>query len=172
VFLLGIRIHIDYDKCSGCGLCEIVCALKHEGTVWPEASRIRVFEFVPGITVPSVCQQCPDYPCVEACPTEALSVDEETGAVLVNDDKCILCGLCVDACPGRIPRLNRVKATALICDLCGGDPECVKVCSITHSALTIVKDESPAMRKVYVQDPRKVTAELSAKKYVSFLKGG
>ena len=170
---MGIRIHVDYDKCTGCGLCEIACSLKHEGSLWPEASRIRVFEFVPGITIPAVCQQCPDYPCVKACPTKALSVDEKTGAVIVNDDKGILCGLCVDACPGKIPRLNRVKATVMICDLCGGNPECVKICSLAnHNALSIVKDEPPAMRKVYLQDPKKVTAELSAKKYTTFLRGG
>ncbi|MEM2207028.1 MAG: 4Fe-4S dicluster domain-containing protein, partial [Sulfolobales archaeon] len=108
--------------------CEVVCALKHEGIIWPEASRVRVFEYVPGITIPQLCSQCSDYPCVNSCPTNALSVDEATGAVKVDESKCIKCGSCVEACPGRIPRILPHKNAVLICDLCGGDPECAKVC--------------------------------------------
>ena len=78
----------DYLKCSGCRKCEIACSLFHENKIWPEASRIRVFMLVPGVEVPHLCAQCDDYPCVESCPVNALSVSEETGAVLVDKEKC------------------------------------------------------------------------------------
>ncbi len=46
-------ILVTPDKCSGCRLCEIACSLEHEGIIWPEASRIRIFELLPGgINVP------------------------------------------------------------------------------------------------------------------------
>ena len=35
--------------------------------------------------------------CVEECPSEAISMDEEKA--LVNPEACIDCGVCIDACP-------------------------------------------------------------------------
>jgi Fe-S-cluster-containing hydrogenase component 2 len=58
--------------------------MKHEGWMWPEASRVRVFMPFPGVEVPHLCAQCKDYPCVGSCPTQALSTDADTGAVLVE----------------------------------------------------------------------------------------
>jgi Fe-S-cluster-containing dehydrogenase component len=118
----------DYIKCSGCRLCEIACTMKHEGRIWPEASRIRVFMLVPGAEVTHLCAQCSDYPCVSSCPADALSVNDGTGAVIVDEEKCTSCGACIKACPGQVPHLHPEKRHALICDLCGGDPECAKIC--------------------------------------------
>ncbi len=139
-----IWILVDVEKCSGCRLCEFACSLKHEGVVWPEASRIKVFEYAPAIIVPHLCRQCPDYPCVKACPTEALSVDESTGAVIVDAGRCVLCRRCIEACPARVPRIIKGKSHVLICDLCGGEPECVKVCQDAgYNALKVVPRPGP-----------------------------
>lgn len=35
--------------------------------------------------------------CVEACPSEALKVEDEK--ICVDEDACVDCGLCVDECP-------------------------------------------------------------------------
>jgi len=123
-----IWIDRDYMKCSGCKLCEIACSLKHEGQIWPEASRVRVFMLIPGIEIPHLCVQCYDYPCVSSCPSKALSVDEKTGAVLVDNKVCTACGVCIQKCPGRVPHLHPNRKHVVICDLCGGEPECVKIC--------------------------------------------
>ena len=161
-----VWIHIDPLRCSGCRLCEVACSLKHENIIWPEASRIRVFEFIPAINIPTTCAQCPDYPCVKACPTDALSVDEDTGAVLVNEEKCIRCGLCIKACPGDIPRIPRGKPSVVICDLCGGEPECVKVChEAGYNALTIVKGEYRYIYKTSLSDPLTRSKEIAKKVY-------
>lgn len=79
--LSKVWIGRDYERCSGCRRCKIACSLSHEGLIWPEASRIRVFMLVPGVEVPHLCFQCEDYPCIDACPTGALSINPETGAV-------------------------------------------------------------------------------------------
>lgn len=42
------------------------CSMEHEGWMWPEASRVRVFMPFPGVEVPHLCAQCQDYPCVDA----------------------------------------------------------------------------------------------------------
>jgi Fe-S-cluster-containing dehydrogenase component len=66
---------------------------------------------------------------VAACPTEALYRSEVTGAVLLHADECIGCAACVDACPFGVATLHPETGLALICDLCGGDPACVKRCA-------------------------------------------
>lgn len=156
-----VWILVDYNLCTGCRLCEIACSIKHEGVIWPEASRIKVYEPYPGIPVPSLCVQCPDYPCVESCPTRALRVDEATGAVLVDPGLCTLCGKCIEACPGNIPRVVKGLSYVLICDLCGGDPECVKACSMAgYNALKLVKKPAASTIKLYARKPYTVANEL------------
>ena len=84
---------------------------------------------VPGAEIPHVCTQCSNYPCVGSCPVKALSVDEKTGAVNVDNEICIACGACIKACPGEVPHMHPEKNHIIICDLCGGDPVWVKACS-------------------------------------------
>jgi len=160
-----IWIARDPSKCSGCRKCEIACSLFHEKCVWPEASRIRVFMLVPGVEVPHFCVQCEDYPCVEACLVNALSVSSETGAVLVDEGKCTGCGMCIKACPGKIPHLHPTKNYILICDLCGGDPQCVKACQEGGwNALKIVSRKDYAY-EVYARTPEEITEDLVVKFY-------
>ena len=162
-----VWIFRDYLRCSGCRRCEIACSLHHEGKMWPEASRIRVFMLVPGVEIPHFCVQCHDHPCVSACPVEALSVDRETTAVLVDREKCTSCGLCVKACPGNIPYLHPGDNKAVICDLCGGDPECVKVCQEARfDALCVTKQrrdwaEKDLNRKLFAQTPEELTKDVA-----------
>ncbi|RLG75209.1 MAG: 4Fe-4S dicluster domain-containing protein [Thermoprotei archaeon] len=156
----------DFERCSGCRLCELACSLKHEGEVWPEASRIRVIEVVPGITIPHLCTQCPDYPCVSACPFNALSVDKSTGAVVVDEGKCTACGKCVDACPGKIPRIVKGKPSVIICDLCGGDPECVKACEKAgFGALKVIPRPEESTIMFYARTPKEAAKLLVKKLY-------
>jgi len=150
----------DPLRCSGCRLCEVACSLHHEGTVWPEASRIRVFELYPGVDVPQTCAQCRDYPCIKACGQAALRVDEKTGAVIVDEAKCTGCGDCVRACPGKVMRLHPKTGKAMVCDLCGGEPECVKACQDAgFHALQVVPYESVAL-KIYSIFPEEVARRL------------
>ncbi len=157
----------DFLKCSGCRRCEIVCSLHHEGRIWPEASRIRVFMLVPGVEIPHLCAQCNDYPCVPACPVEALSVDDDTLAVLVDKEKCTGCGECIKACPGNIPFLHPEDNKAVICDLCGGDPECVKVCQEARfDALVLIRQNKEAAkrdvnRRLFAQTPEEFTKDVA-----------
>ncbi|MEM1580891.1 MAG: 4Fe-4S dicluster domain-containing protein [Candidatus Bathyarchaeia archaeon] len=165
-----IWIYREYGNCSGCRRCEIACSLSHEGKIWPEASRVRVFMLVPGIEVPHLCAQCHDYPCVEACPTGALSTSKETGAVIVDRDKCTGCGACIRECPGRIPFLHPSDGKAVICDLCGGDPQCVRVCQeAKFDALWVVKEEKIGWgsfnRKLFAQMPEELTKDVAINLY-------
>jgi len=139
-----VWINRNHVLCSGCRRCEIACSLFHEKQIWPEASRVRVFMFVPGVEIPHLCFQCNDPECIEACPEGALSVDEQTKAIRVDDSLCTACGLCIDACPGRVPHLHPDGNSIVICDLCGGDPECVKTCQEGKWNALTLGDESLA----------------------------
>lgn len=116
------------DYCSGCRICELVCAFAHEKTSNPKKARIRVVHVGLGIDYPIVCRQCSVPKCAEKCPTDAIMRNENTGLVSVVEEKCIGCGVCIESCPFGAITLHPDKGTALLCDLCGGDPQCVKYC--------------------------------------------
>lgn len=132
-------IMIDPDKCTGCGLCEMVCSLKHEGECNPTLSRIKIVKGALFISVPVTCQQCGTPLCREVCPLDAIHRDSETGAYLVDAERCVGCRLCVIACPLGAIEIHPYEHLAMNCDLCGGDPMCVKFC--LPEALTYVSEE-------------------------------
>jgi len=160
-----IWIARELSRCSGCRKCEIECSLFHEKRIWPEVSRIRVFMLIPGAEFPHFCAQCEDYPCVKACPVKALSISKKTGAVLVKKSACIACGKCIDACPGRIPHIHPTKNYVLICDLCRGNPKCVKVCQ--EGGWNVLKKVSRGNRPyhLYARTPEETTKNLALKMY-------
>ena len=164
-----IWIARDFANCSGCRRCEVACTLYHEGRIWPEASRIRIFMLTPTLEIPHLCAQCDDAPCIESCSVEALSIDEDTGAIIVDKEACTGCGNCIEACPGDVPTIHPTENYALICDLCGGDPECVKVCSEgRYNALWIAKKVKSVSYKLYAKKPEEIVKELAHKFYKEF----
>jgi len=125
---------------------------------------------VPGVEIPHLCAQCDDYPCVKSCPVDALSVSDKTSAVLVYKEKCISCGKCVDACPGQVPFMHPESKKAVICDLCDGDPECVKTCQKANfDALSLVKEPHEGFggpsHKLFTREPEDITKDVANKLY-------
>jgi Fe-S-cluster-containing hydrogenase component 2 len=154
-----------FSRCSACRRCEIACSLSRENRIWPEASRIRVFMLVPGVEFPHFCAQCEDYPCVKSCQFKALSISKRTGAVIVKAEKCTACGKCIDAYPGRIPHMHPREKHILICDLCGGDPKCVKTCQ--EGGWNVLKKVRRGNRPyhLYARMPDEVTRDLASRFY-------
>lgn len=62
------------------------------------------------------------------CPVDAIVRDETTGAVVIDEGKCTGCGICSEYCFLGVIRVEAEKRKAVKCDLCGGDPVCVKEC--------------------------------------------
>ena len=116
---------------------------------------------VPGVEIPHLCFQCEDYPCVEACTSEALSINSKTGAIKIDDSKCISCGLCIDACPGDVPHLHPGKDTIVICDLCNGTPKCVEVCQKGRwNALMTIPKTDISNIKILAKTPKDLTIKV------------
>lgn len=126
------RVVHNQDLCSGCRTCEIVCSVFHEKAASSEMARMYVFKDVMNacITDVQMCKHCAGAECVATCPTQALHVDPDTGARVIDEAKCIGCQLCMMACPLEPKRIkyNPAKNVCYKCDLCGGDPQCVKFC--------------------------------------------
>ncbi|MEM2907632.1 MAG: 4Fe-4S dicluster domain-containing protein [Candidatus Hadarchaeales archaeon] len=118
-------VFCDPEKCTGCRTCELVCSGVHEKVFNPKKSRIRVLRREPAIDVALTCRQCADPPCARACPSGAIR-RTKTDVVEVDAARCIGCSLCVEACP--FGAISIIKGKAAKCDLCGGDPACVKQC--------------------------------------------
>ena len=124
-------LHVDHQKCTGCQLCELVCAVWHDGISNPIRSRIRVVKWeAEGLYIPMTCQQCQDAPCLNVCPVKAISRNEESERVAVDCDVCIGCRSCVNACPFGAMNFNPIDRKIFKCDLCEGDPQCVRFCEV------------------------------------------
>jgi len=124
-------IVVDAKKCTGCRICELACSLYNEKECNPEKSKIRVIRSEEeGIiyNVPVLCQQCEQPLCMELCPVKAIYRNPETGAVLVNQEKCIGCRRCVFVCPFGGIAVDPHKEYAVKCTLCEGEPKCVEFC--------------------------------------------
>ncbi len=132
---------IDLDNCVRCHACEVACREEHnlafEGgprwcrimTVGPrQAAGELQMDFIP-----VMCFHCDEPACAEFCPVGAISKGED-GVVLVDEDVCTGCRLCVYGCPHGVMAYNEATRTAGHCDLCavrrsgGLEPSCVQHC--------------------------------------------
>jgi len=120
---------IDYEKCTGCRLCELVCSVKHEGVSNPARSRIKIVKWEwEGRYVPMSCQQCESAPCMAICPVKAISRNGDMGRVEVDYDVCIGCRMCIAICPFGAMSFDTLARKVIKCDFCDGDPQCVRFC--------------------------------------------
>ena len=140
------RIRAIPEVCIGCGLCRVWCKVEHSEskdlyqaiseTPRPRA-RVKV-EQGAGFTVPLQCRQCEDAPCLEICPTKALSRPDAGSPVVVDQALCIGCKNCILACPFGVIRMDDGGRGIIKCDQCfqrvgeGKSPACVEACP-THA---------------------------------------
>jgi len=150
---------VDLMRCVGCNACVVACKLEHNapagivqtGVLEKEMGKfpnsIRIF-------VPVLCNHCEEPTCVDVCPKNA-TCKRDDGVVMIDFEKCIGCGACVEHCPyhARVlvdnnktvfpdgetvfekPVYQRIpRNVALKCDFCfyrvekGLPPVCVEVC--------------------------------------------
>ncbi len=134
---LWIGRNIASQSCMGCRLCQTACSQVKEQVLRPAVSRVQVPQYFPGVEFPVLCYQCGDEAmCIANCPVQALSLDtsKKLNTIKVDTTKCLRtakggdCTICQDKCPGTAVTFHPTSKAPLICDLCGGDPACVKAC--------------------------------------------
>jgi len=151
----GVGVLVDLTKCIGCRACQVACKRWHElpaektgfSPDWtnpPSLSRdtwtrIRFVELdVDGEFVwrfvKEQCMHCIDAPCVNVCPSKALYIAGR-GYVLYDEEHCIGCRYCIQACPFDVPKFDWEKNRVVQkCTFCferieiGLKPVCVESC--------------------------------------------
>lgn len=111
------------EKCSGCRLCQLLCALVHfqENNPMKGALRVEGHFPDPGRYTIRVCDDC--GVCAEKCPENAIVLQK--GNYVVLSGRCTKCGLCVEVCPTGSIFLRDDVAGPIKCDGC---LECVPYC--------------------------------------------
>jgi len=158
------KMRLNKELCIGCRNCEILCSMSHdpEGTVNTRRARIHIVtDAKNGTDEPFVCMQCPKPKCKEACPTEAIRIDTELGCMKIDAAVCTGCLRCRDACPFHAVQVDVVTKLPLICDLCGGDPNCVKHCrTLPHMGVKALNYAEPSEWKVTKRAQIRVVGDL------------
>jgi Fe-S-cluster-containing dehydrogenase component len=129
---------IDNRKCIGCHACTVACKSEHDVPIGVNRTHVKYIEkgTYPDVTREfSVhrCNHCEDSPCTTICPTTALFTRDD-GIVDFDDERCIGCKSCMQACPYDALYIDPNKGTAAKCNYCAHriehsyEPSCVIVC--------------------------------------------
>jgi anaerobic carbon-monoxide dehydrogenase iron sulfur subunit len=116
-----MRITVDNSKCTGCLICEITCSLLHHGQVRREASAIQVTlnDLTHGFHQPVLCRQCKKMMCWRS---EGKAVAEKRRESFIWEGPKEIRENCA------FGAVFAFEDRWVHCNLCGGDPECVKSC--------------------------------------------
>jgi Fe-S-cluster-containing dehydrogenase component len=109
---------VDLQKCVSCGACAIACktenntAIRRNGQTHNFADFIfrteGVFPNLKHTTLPVMCNHCSNAPCVEECPVEPKAMFKTPeGTTMHNDERCIGCLACQDACPYSLSEVTK-----------------------------------------------------------------
>lgn len=156
--MAGKAILYDPTRCSACRGCQVACKEwnEHEATATVFTGsyenpkklssntwiRMRFNEVVRNgklswLFTRNSCMHCTNASCATVCPVGAITKTEE-GFVHIDQEWCIGCGTCTEACPFHIPHLDHEEGTVTKCMACtsvglnrltaGAEPACVKSC--------------------------------------------
>ena len=151
---------IDHASCWGCKTCEVAC--KQENGMPDGTKLIDVLEDGPKFSDDkldfvfhvNVCRHCDEPPCAESCPEEAIARRDD-GIVVMDDEKCSGCRLCVEACPYDAIAFDTENNMARKCNLChhrvdnGLIPACADNVCLAHC--------------IYFGDPEEIQRRINAK---------
>ncbi len=129
---------IDNRTCIGCHACTVACKSEHDVPIGVNRTHVKYIETG---TYPNSsrefsvhrCNHCEDAPCTTICPVTALYTRGD-GIVDFDDERCIGCKSCMQACPYDALYIDPNKGTAAKCNYCAHriensyEPACVIVC--------------------------------------------
>ncbi len=129
---------IDNRKCIGCHACTVACKSEHDVAIGVNRTWVKQVEkgeFPNTRRLFSVlrCNHCTHAPCVEICPVQSLYIRDD-GIVDFDNERCIGCKACMQACPYDALYIDPETETAAKCNYCshrvdiGLEPACVNVC--------------------------------------------
>lgn len=158
---------VDTSKCQGCRGCQVACKQWNglpaekteffEGPEYTNPGKLSAKTWNHVIFFPidrtdanrpiwtimhKKCFHCADANCLNVCPERAIF--KQDGWTVIDQDKCIGCGACVNVCVYKVPELSEIdyvndagqkilkKAKSHKCNACTLNkreiPACVSVC--------------------------------------------
>jgi Fe-S-cluster-containing dehydrogenase component/formate-dependent nitrite reductase membrane component NrfD len=129
---------IDQHRCIGCHACTVACKEEHNIALGVNRTWVKYIEKG---RYPDTrrhfavlrCNHCDDAPCIEICPTVAL-FRRSDGIVDFDNERCIGCKSCMQACPYDALYIDPERNTAAKCNFdasrveMGYKPACEVVC--------------------------------------------
>ena len=154
---------IDQRTCIGCHACTVACKTEHEIPLGQFRTWVK---YVDKGEYPATtrefgvmrCNHCTDAPCVAICPTGSL-FKRDDGIVDFDNDKCIGCKSCLQACPYDALYIDEDTHTAAKCNFCahridqGLEPACVVVCPTESIWVGDLDDPSSGIRTFLSIEP-------------------
>jgi len=189
---VGSRHHrwgflIDLERCVGCKACAVACKTEFGVPLGVFRSSVKELEEgsfpeVRRYFLPWLCNHCSNPVCLEDCPVDEIedvfvwpdntkqiykkraTYQRPDGVVLVDQERCIGCGACVELCPYHVRFLNPAKKTvsedaigehpADKCTLCvhrldaGMVPACVNTCQANARIVGDLNDPNSEISRI------------------------
>lgn len=157
---------IDQRTCIGCHACTVACKTEHDVPVGQFRTWVKYVEkgSYPDTTREMGvmrCNHCTDAPCVKICPTTAL-FKRDDGIVDFDNENCIGCKSCMQACPYDAIYIDANTNTAAKCNFCahridqGLEPACVVVCPTESIWMGDLDDPASGISKFLSIEPVQV----------------
>jgi formate dehydrogenase iron-sulfur subunit len=169
---------VDVTKCDGCRACMVACKNWNDLPAEPQdflgsaqshtkttADTWNVLQYIEHENASgnldylfrhSACFHCADAACEKVCPENAISYTE-FGSVVIDHEKCVGCGYCVNNCPFEVISLKEyidkngdTYKKANKCTMCtdrleeGLQPACVTTC---HTGAMEFGDKAAMIKK-------------------------
>ncbi|MBR2835667.1 MAG: 4Fe-4S dicluster domain-containing protein [Coriobacteriales bacterium] len=133
-----LGFYFDQTICTGCRACQVACKDKNNLEIGVLFRNVRTFEVgvfpqTKAYHYSGTCNHCANPACVPVCPVGAMFVAED-GTVQHDDELCIGCLSCIQACPYSVPQYIESLGIVQKCDSCkqlrdnGWNPACVDAC--------------------------------------------
>ncbi len=164
--MVNFGFAIDNRKCIGCHACTVACKSEHDVPVGVNRTHVKYIEtgtYPDSTREFSVhrCNHCEDSPCTTICPTTALFTRSD-GIVDFDDDRCIGCKSCMQACPYDALYINPNTGTAAKCNYCAHriensyEPACVIVCPVEAIVSGDLDDPNSNLSQLIAENETKV----------------
>ena len=146
---------VDTGRCIGCKRCMSACKrwnnleVERDELITDRETDLSANNFIVinlvidsknqdrGTYVHWACQHCEEPACAGVCPVTAIT-KLPSGPVVINEERCIGCRYCFQACPFKVPRFDFEKRVTRKCTLCYDrtpllnymKPACVAACPV------------------------------------------